>query len=210
MTKVNSQSDFAIRLRLFAEDPDNPDMMKELGCPTCDFIATLAVGNPDTAKVKFIASHILGEEEEDPTLNNLVVDEDGRLVIYVDNHNLGRGDLYITLNYNVLAEEYADEFRRLVFTARTGIELVNMKSEDPLSPIDLRINLPSAFISTTALYLSEDYNEELEGNLDAMMTAYNDAHEIIRAALADIGVETDVNCSFTTMANEIKKLTAKS
>lgn len=102
--RINRKSDFPLGIRL-----------TEGGFPDCDFTLRATSGSGFTT---------YKAERRNGVCSNCQV-ADKQLIIFFDNHNLGKGRVKIEVSIDYPDENFSDGFRRETFTATSNIELVD-------------------------------------------------------------------------------------
>lgn len=102
--RINRKSDFPLGVRLAGG-----------AFPDCDFTLRATSGNGFTV--------FKAERRNGICTNCKVADE--QLIVFFDNHNLGKGRVKIEVFIDYPDEDYSDGYRRECFTAMSNIELVD-------------------------------------------------------------------------------------
>ena len=102
--RINRKSDFPLGIRLAGGEFTD-----------CDFTLRATSGNGLTT---------YKAERRNGVCSNCQV-ADKQLIIFFDNHNLGKGRVKIEVSINYPDENFSDGFRRETFTATSNIELVD-------------------------------------------------------------------------------------
>lgn len=106
--RINRKSDFPLGIRLAGRE-----------FPDCDFTLRATSGNGFT---------VFKAERRNGICTHCKV-SDGHLVVFFDNHNLGKGRVKIEVFIDYPDEDYSDGYRRECFTATSNIELVDDNSD---------------------------------------------------------------------------------
>lgn len=102
--RINRKSDFPLGIRL-----------TEGGFPDCDFTLRATSGSGFT---------VFKAERRNGICTHCKV-SDGQLVVFFDNHNLGKGRVKIEVFIDFPDDNFSDGYRRECFTAMSNIELVD-------------------------------------------------------------------------------------
>lgn len=102
--RINRKSDFPLGIRLI-----------DGGFPDCDFTLRATSGSGFT---------VFKAERRNGIYTHCKV-SDGQLVVFFDNHNLGKGRVKIEVFIDFPDENFSDGFRQETFTATSNIELVD-------------------------------------------------------------------------------------
>ena len=102
--RINRKSDFPLGIRLI-----------DGGFPDCDFTLRATSGSGFT---------VFKAERRNGICTHCKVSE-GQLVVFFDNHNLGKGRVKIEVFIDFPDDNFSDGYRRECFTATSNIELVD-------------------------------------------------------------------------------------
>lgn len=106
--RINRRSDFPLGIKLMRGG-------EVVVFPDCDFTVKATAGNGlTTYKV----------ERRNGVCSNCQV-ADKQLIVFFDNHNLGKGRVKIEVSIDFPDENFSDGYRRECFTAMSNIELVD-------------------------------------------------------------------------------------
>lgn len=110
--RINRRSDFPLGIKLMRGG-------EIVVFPDYDFTVKATVGSGFT---------IYKAERRNGVCSNCQV-ADKQLIIFFDNHNLGKGRVKIEVSIDYPDENFSDGFRRETFTATSNIELVDDNSD---------------------------------------------------------------------------------
>lgn len=108
IVRINYKSDFPLGIRLLKEG-------QVTVFPDCDFTLRATSGSGFT---------MFKAERRNGIYTHCKM-SDGQLVVFFDNHNLGKGRVKIEVFIDFPDENYSDGYRRECFTAMSNIELVD-------------------------------------------------------------------------------------
>lgn len=106
--RINRKSDFPLGIKLIRDG-------EIVVFPDCDFTVKATAGNGFTT--------YKAERRNEVCTNCQVADK--QLIIFFDNHNLGKGRVKIEVSIDFPDENFSDGFRRETFIATSNIELVD-------------------------------------------------------------------------------------
>lgn len=106
--RINRKSDFPLGIKLIRDG-------EIVVFPNCDFTVKATAGNGLTT--------YKAERRNGVCTNCQVADK--QLIIFFDNHNLGKGRVKIDVSIDFPDENFSDGFRRETFTTTSNIELVD-------------------------------------------------------------------------------------
>lgn len=106
--RINRKSDFPLGIKLIRDG-------EIVVFPDCDFAVKATAGNGLTT--------YKAERRSGVCTHCQVADK--QLIIFFDNHNLGKGRVKIDVSIDFPDENFSDGFRRETFTAMSNIELVD-------------------------------------------------------------------------------------
>lgn len=106
--RINRKSDFSLGIRLAGRE-----------FPDCDFTLRATSGSGFT---------VFKAERRNGICTHCKVSDD-QLVVFFDNHNLGKGRVKIEVFIDFPDDNFSDGYRRECFTAMSNIELVDDNSD---------------------------------------------------------------------------------
>lgn len=118
--RINRKSDFPLGIRLAERD-----------FPDCDFTLRATSGNGFT---------VFKAERRNGICTHCKV-SNGQLVVFFDNHNLGRGRIKIEVFIDYPDENYSDSYRRECFSVLSNIELVDDNGDA------LKLGMPGSIVT---------------------------------------------------------------
>lgn len=122
--RINRRSDFPLGIKLMRGG-------EIVVFPDYDFTVKATVGSGFT---------IYKAERRNGVCSNCQV-ADKQLIIFFDNHNLGKGRVKIEVSIDYPDENFSDGFRRETFTATSNIELVDDNGDA------LKLGLPDPIVT---------------------------------------------------------------
>ncbi len=118
--RINRKSDFPLGIKLIGGD-----------FPDCDFTLRATSGSGFT---------VFKAERRNGICTHCKV-SDGQLVVFFDNHNLGRGRIKIEVFIDYPDENYSDGYRRECYSVLSNIELVDDNGDA------LKLGLPDPIVT---------------------------------------------------------------
>lgn len=118
--RINRKSDFPLGIRL-----------AEREFPDCDFTLRATSGSGFT---------VFKAERRNGICTHCKV-SDGQIVVFFDNHNLGRGRIKIEVFIDYPDENYSDGYRRECYSVLSNIELVDDNGDA------LKLGLPDPIVT---------------------------------------------------------------